>query len=86
MQLGGIQLQQAVQPTEDQDRNDDGKITDQGAELEQVQGAQRRREHGRGQGWRFKGGGLGNAEDRDGAGNQDEAVKLKLLIFHADIQ
>lgn len=34
MQLGGVQLQQQVQSTEEQDRNDDGKIADQFAELE----------------------------------------------------
>lgn len=34
MQFGGVQLQQQVQSTEEQDRNDDGKIADQGAELE----------------------------------------------------
>lgn len=44
MQFGGVQLQQAIQSTEDQDRNDDGKITDQGTELEHIQGEQRRRE------------------------------------------
>lgn len=34
MQFGDVQLQQQVQSTEEQDRNDDGKIADQGAELE----------------------------------------------------
>lgn len=34
MQFGGVQLQQQVQSTEEQDRNDDGKIADQCAELE----------------------------------------------------
>lgn len=43
MQFGGVQLQQAIQSTEGQDRNDDGKITDQGTELEHIQGEQRRR-------------------------------------------
>lgn len=49
VQFGGVQIQQAVQSTEDQDRNDDGEITDQGTELEHIQGEQRRGEHGRGQ-------------------------------------
>lgn len=47
-QFGGIELQQAIQSTEDQDRNDDGKITYQATELEHIQGEQRRRQHGRG--------------------------------------
>lgn len=34
MQFGGVQIQQQVQSAEEQDRNDDGKIADQGAELE----------------------------------------------------
>lgn len=34
MQFGGVQLQQQIQSTEEQDGNDDGKIADQGAELE----------------------------------------------------
>lgn len=36
MQFGGVQLQQQVQSTEEQDRNDDGKIADKGAELEHI--------------------------------------------------
>lgn len=37
VQFGGVQLQQQVQSTEEQDRNDDGKIADEGAELEHIQ-------------------------------------------------
>lgn len=42
MQFGGVQLQQQVQSTEEQDRNDDGKVADEGAELEHIQGEERR--------------------------------------------
>lgn len=42
VQFGGVQLQQQVQSTEEQDRNDDGKITDEGAELEHIQEEERR--------------------------------------------
>lgn len=42
VQFGGFQPQQAIQSTEDQDRNDDGKITDQGTELEHIQGEEKR--------------------------------------------
>lgn len=45
VQFGGVQLQQTVQPTEGQDGNDDGKVTDELSEL----GAQTRR-GGRGRG------------------------------------
>ena len=41
MQFGGVQLQQDIQSTKDQDRNDDGKITDQGSELGQIKGENR---------------------------------------------
>lgn len=42
MQFGGVQLEQAIQSTEDQDGNDDGKITDEVTELEYIQGEQTR--------------------------------------------
>lgn len=42
MQFGGVQLQQQVQSTEEQDRNDDGKIADEGAELEHIEEEERR--------------------------------------------
>lgn len=42
MQFGRVQLQQQVQSTEEQDRNNDGKIADEGAELEHIQGEERR--------------------------------------------
>lgn len=42
MQFGGVQFQQQVQSTEEQDRNDDGKIADEGAELEHIQEEERR--------------------------------------------
>lgn len=44
MQFGGVQLQEDIQSTEQQDRNDDSKIADQGSELEHIQGEQRRQE------------------------------------------
>jgi len=47
VQFGCLQLQQPVQPAERQDRDDDGKITDQGTDLESYQGEQGRGEHGR---------------------------------------
>lgn len=34
MQFGGVQLEKEVKSTEDQDRDDDGKITDQTTGLE----------------------------------------------------
>lgn len=37
MQFGGVELQQDVQPAEDQDGNDDGKVTGEVTELEQTQ-------------------------------------------------
>lgn len=40
VQFGCVQRQQTIQPTEDQDRNDDGKITDQCAKLEHIRGKQ----------------------------------------------
>lgn len=42
MQFGRVQLQQTVQPAEDQDGDDDGKIADEGTELEDKQGEQGR--------------------------------------------
>lgn len=42
VQFGGVQLHQDIQSTEDQDGNDDGKITDERTELEHIQGEQRR--------------------------------------------
>lgn len=41
VQFGGVQLQQTIQSTEDQDGDDDGKITDEATELEHIQGEQR---------------------------------------------
>lgn len=38
VQFGGVELQETVQSTEDQDGNDDGKITDEATELECIQG------------------------------------------------
>lgn len=77
VQFGGVQIQQAVQSTEDQDRNDDGEITDQGTELEHIQGEQRRGEHGRGQLW-YRYGGLRVEVWIRG---REEC----LLVFHADL-
>lgn len=37
MQFWSVQLQQQVQSTEEQDRNDDGKIADEGTELEHIE-------------------------------------------------
>lgn len=42
MQFGGVQLQEDIQSTEQQDRNDDSKIADQGSKLEHIQGEQRK--------------------------------------------
>ncbi len=42
MQFGGIQLQQAIQSTEEQDGDDDGEVTNEGTELEHMQEEQRR--------------------------------------------
>lgn len=41
VQFWGVQLQQEVQPTEDQDSNDDGKVTDEGTELEHIEGGEK---------------------------------------------
>lgn len=45
VQFGGIQLENAVETTEDQDRDDDGKITDQDAGLERMQENKHGRHH-----------------------------------------
>lgn len=66
MQFGCVQFQQAIQSTEDQDRNDDGKVTDQGTKLENIQEEQRRREQ-RTIRYRYGGLSFGEVEGRDEA-------------------
>lgn len=80
VQFGGVQIQQAVQSTEDQDRNDDGEITDQGTELEHIQGEQRRGEHGRRQ-LRYRYGGLDKGKGGVSAGISCRFVTIRNQLY-----